>query len=257
MGHIRLGKLPQTRKWREVVSLLQSDAPVHDVAAATAEAVRSVLGKADKDSLFLAITTLLVELPLIARGPNYLSDLEAMGIDAPDSVPALLSGIANRIDDLAYQSGHRSDLGEIAQFALLSALSAEFDRSLPGLFEPQPSEIRQALGRLSGGDRFAGFAREFFAQVVHRTFDYYLSRELSNHVGPDRRFSSDADRRAFDRALEAHARQASRIVEAYAGGWYGKTVWQGGGPTPEKIRNFASYSLTKLRSELARREDAA
>lgn len=257
MGHIRLGYLPQTRKWREVVSLLQGDAPLEEVAAATADAVRSVLAGADKDPLFLAVTTLLVELPLIARGPDYLSALEAMGIDAPDSVPALLSGIADRIDDIAYRSGERTDLGEIAQFALLSALSAEFNRSLPGLFDPQPSEIRQALGRLSGGDRFAGFAREYFAQVVHRTFDYYLSRELSNHVGPNCRFGSDADRRAFDRALEAHAHQASRIVEAYAGGWYGKTVWQGDGPTPDKIRKFTSYSLTKLRSELARREDAA
>ncbi len=32
MGHIRLGTLPQSQKWREVVALLNSDAPLQQIA---------------------------------------------------------------------------------------------------------------------------------------------------------------------------------------------------------------------------------
>ena len=58
-----------------------------------------------------------------------------------------------------------------------------------------------------------------------------------------RRFADDRDRVAFDRALAAHTWQASGIVAEFAAGWYGKTVWQGDGPTPEKISNFSSYAF--------------
>ncbi|WP_161470915.1 hypothetical protein [Tropicimonas marinistellae] len=57
--------------------------------------------------------------------------------------------------------------------------------------------------------------------------------------------------------LDQHAWEAARIVESYAGGWYGKTIWQGRGAEPEDIREFTLFSMKKLRSELERRSDAA
>ncbi len=92
---------------------------------------------------------------------------------------------------------------------------------------------------------------------MEQTLQHYLRRELSNHVGPGQRFANDADRRAFDQVLDQHAWEAARIVESYAGGWYGKTIWQGRGAEPEDIREFTLFSMKKLRSELERRSDAA
>ena len=43
------------------------------------------------------------------------------------------------------------------------------------------------------------------------------------------------------------------MVSEFALGWYGKTVWQGDGLTPEKIDRFGAYALKKLRDELLRR----
>ncbi len=257
MGHIRLGRLPKSKKWRDVVNLLHGDATVEQVAAAASNAAKDALLTSANDPLFLAVVDLLSRLPLEARGPGYLDALEARGIDEPDSVPGFLAGVAKAIDAEGERLKFRSDLGEIAQAALLSTLSDEFEQSLPSLFEPTPGEIRKAIGQLSSGDRFAGYARRFFAQVVNRTLQYYLSRELSNHVGPGQRFASDAERLAFDRALQQHSYETARIVEAYAGGWYGKTVWHKDGLTSETIRKFAGYAMTKLRRELEQRDDAA
>jgi hypothetical protein len=62
---------------------------------------------------------------------------------------------------------------------------------------------------------------------TQRCLDYCLSRELSNHIGQGARFRDDRARSEFDGALDQHCREASRIVEAFAGGWCGKNVYQG------------------------------
>ena len=67
--------------------------------------------------------------------------------------------------------------------AAVESLTAMVAPTLPSLFEPRPEEVQPAIGRLAGGDRFAALAREFFACLTQRSLDYYLSRELSNHIG--------------------------------------------------------------------------
>lgn len=259
MGHIRLGKLPQSKKWRDVVGLLQTGGSVEDVARASAQAAESALATSADDQLFQYVARLLVELPLAARGPGFDEALAELGIErgAYSSVAQLAGAISDAIDDHARRLGSRSDLSEMAQMALVESLSSALEKQLPNLFEPDAQEIRRELGKLSSGNRFAGLARSFFSSVVYKSLDYYLSRELSNHVGPGARFASDSDRVAFDRAMALHAFEAARIVEAFAGGWYGKTVWQKDGLTPQAINKFTQYAFKKLRDELGRHRDAA
>lgn len=258
MGHVRLRTLPRSKLWREVVELVSAGASVSEVAAASATAAKRALAQAGSDPEFLFVARLLVELPLAARGPGYSKALRELGLDPTSigSVPSLLTTVSEAVDGHVAVSGNRSDLGEMARAALVEALSDGLHRALPSLLEPTPQEIRQELGRLAGGQRFAGFAREFFSRFVHKSLDYYLSRELANHTGPGKRFETDADRVAFDRALAQHAFETSRIVEEYAGGWYGKTVWRDGDLTEGKIARFASYAFKKLRDELGRRDAA-
>lgn len=259
MGHIRLGSLPTSKKWRQVVELIADGAPVGDVAALSAEAADYALKEASRDPALGEVLWLLVNLPLAARAPGFEAALARLDLhlDGPLSLFSLTAAIAERLDAQALASGDRTDLGEMASQALLEAITASLEPELPSLFTPEPAEVRTALGRLSGGDRFATFARQFFARLTYRTLDYYLSRELANHVGPDQRFKTDAERRAFDAALSTHCVEASRIVEAYADGWYGKTVWQKDALTREATLKFASYGFKKIRDELKRRQDAA
>lgn len=68
MGHIRLGTLPRSKRWREVVGLLEADAPLDMVAEAAAKASERDLPLASNDPQFQFINLLLVRLPLLARG---------------------------------------------------------------------------------------------------------------------------------------------------------------------------------------------
>ena len=258
MGHIRLGILPQSKKWRDVIALLESDAPLEDIAEAAARASEADLRRASDDPQFQFVAQLLVRLPLLARGPGFESEMASLGLKqgALDSVTGLLAGLNDAINHSAFSLGKSSDAGELAREALLESLSVRLRDKLPSLFEPTPQEIRGALASFASGQNFAGLARDFFARLTYRSLDYYLSRELANHVGEGKRFADDAGRTAFDRALSQHAFDASRIVEEFAGGWYGKTVWREQTLSQTKINDFTRYAFKKMRTELGRRNVA-
>ncbi len=259
MGHIRLGTLPQSKKWRDVVGLLDSEASVAAIAEAAAKASELDLSRASKDPRFQFISSLLVRLPLLARAPGFEDALAELGVgeNALSSVTGLLAGIERVINQQSFQFGASSDAGELAKSALLESLSVQLRDRLPSLFEPTSQEIRAALGSFSSGDRFALLARDFFSRLTYRSLDYYLSRELANHTGQDRRFANDANRIAFQQALANHTFEASKIVQEFAGGWYGKTVWQKQALDQEAINRFTRYAFKKMRSELGRRRDTA
>lgn len=259
MGHIRLGTLPRSKKWREVVGLIDSDASIDEIAEAAAKASELDLSRASKDPRFQFISSLLVRLPLLARAPGFEDALADLGVgeNALSSVTGFLAGLELAIDRQSFQTGSSSDAGELAKTALLETLSVQVRDQLPSLFEPTSKEIRAALGSFASGGQFADLARDFFARLTYRSLDYYLSRELANHTGQDKRFTNDAQRIAFQQVLAQHTFEASRIVQEFAGGWYGKTVWQKQSLDQEAIDRFTQYAFKKMRTELGRRRGTA
>ena len=257
MGHIRQKSFPASRKWTQVVALLEGGAAVDEIAAAAADAADAALSRAADDPVFRESVWLLMSLPRAARAPGFVAGLRELGLPVAGepSLFELSAGIAAALDAQARDTGERSDFGEMAQLALVESLTGAIEPQLPSLFDAEPGEVRSALGRLSGGDRFAALARDFFARLTQRSLDYYLSRELANHIGPESRFVSDAERRTFDDALALYCREAARIVEAYAGSWYGKTVWRENALDRDAAGRFARYAFKKIRAELGRRQD--
>ena len=85
MGHIRLGTLPQSKKWQDVVGLLESDAPLDAVAEAAARASEYDLKSAASDPGFQFVTGLLVRLPFLARASGFedvLAVFQVTGVGA-------------------------------------------------------------------------------------------------------------------------------------------------------------------------------
>ena len=231
---------------------------VGEIAAAAADAAETSLAKTSSDPAFLESFWLLTQIPFAARGPAFVEDLRRLGLEV-DERPGLMDVVAAfsaAVDCHVHDEGARTDLGEMAQMAAIESLAAMVGPLLPSLFDPTPEEVQHAIGRFASGDHFSTLAREFFARLTLRSLEYYLSRELSNHIGPQERFGDDGERAAFDDALNRHCREASRIVENFAGGWYGKNVYQGDGLTPETVRRFAQVAFGKIRAELRKRRDA-
>ena len=83
MGHIRLGVLPGSKKWQQVVEELSNDTHVASLARSTANAAEFALSNAVHDRALGDALWLLTHIPLAARGPDYAEDLSALGLDLP------------------------------------------------------------------------------------------------------------------------------------------------------------------------------
>src|SRR5436190_10118939 len=100
MGHIRLGRLPTTKRWEQVVELLSAGGSIGDLAAATAHAAESELHSARGDPAFGYTVWLLTQLPLAARSEQFQQRLTELGFDpgAEQSVLALVAGFSLAVD---------------------------------------------------------------------------------------------------------------------------------------------------------------
>jgi hypothetical protein len=258
MGHVRLGTLPKTQKWNQVVSLIAGGADVEQIAAGSANAAESGLERASHDAGLAHAFWLLTQIPLAARTGNFSGRLLELGLNV-SSEPTLLeivSAYTRAVDSHVGGGGKRTDLGEMAQLAGSETLSSEGGRELPSLFGPTATDVQLALAKLGTSDRFSIVARDFFSRLTSRSLGYFLSRELSKHVGPNKRFAAVGDHSDFNAALDLHCREASRIIKEFSGRWYGKTLQQEKAITQDAARKFAHVAFKKLRAELRQRRDA-
>ena len=256
MGHVRLGRLPATRKWNDVVALLGEGAPVGDIAGASAEAAEASLAAARNDPAVLRAFWLLTQLPLAARSGDFEGSLAKLGLEVPDNpgLSDVLGAVAESVDRYATFAGGRTDLGELAQSALVQSLASVVGRELPQLFGSTAEDVRSALGRFAGKS-FGRLARDFLATLTLKHLGYYISRTVPDLVGAEGGFSDIAEHRRFNEALDLHCREASRIVEDFAGTWFSKTQYETG-ITPDKARGFVFVALRKIAAELKARRNA-
>lgn len=251
MGHIRLGELPRTRKWEQVVELIKRDGDAATIAAAALDAAEKGFQQAAEDEGLGRATWLLTQIPLAAREANYLDRLKALGVAVAGEpgLVELVGAFTDAVDAQMRRAGGRTDLGEMAQMAAAETLAKILGERSRSLFGTSPGDVQRELAALATTKQFGTLARDFFARLTRRYLTFYLSRELSNHVGGERRFANIADHAEFNAALDLHCRQASKIIEEFAGSWFSKTNWERG-ISPEDVRGFAWVALKKLRAEL-------
>lgn len=253
MGHIRLGSLPRTRKWMEVLDLIGGGAGSPEVAAKTMDASKRGLAGAANDAGLLHTFWLLTQLPLAARRVDFAARVQELGLEigAAPSLLEISGALAAGVDEHLRREGGRTDLGEMAQMAACEALVALGTPQNRSLFETTPPTAQESLKGLSTPKQFSTLAREFFARLSSKYLSYFLSRELSNYVSGEGRFANVEAHDEFNQGLDIYCRQAARIVEEFSGGWFSKTNYEGG-ITPDKAAGFVHVALKKLRAELAR-----
>jgi hypothetical protein len=233
--------------------LVGGRAATPEVAAATMEASQRGLIKAAKDPGLVHTVWLLTQIPLAARSENFVADLRKLGLEV-SNFPSLLEVVGaftGAVDAHLRRSGGRTDLGEMAQMAASEALTALGRPQTETLFGTTAADVQHAFKSFSTTKQFSTLAREFFTRLSKKYLTYFLSRELSNYVSGDGRFSNIDKHAEFNEALDLHCRQASRIIEEFSGGWFSKTNFEEG-ITPEKAAGFVHVALKKLRAELAK-----
>jgi hypothetical protein len=257
MGHQRLGGLPLSRKWRHVIELISGGADISDIAAATSAAAELSMIAAAKDPAVRTAFFLLTQIPLAARGERFVPELRMLGLKLSDrpSLVEIVAALADAVDRQARRTRGRTDFGEMVQLSAAESLNAVAGRELPSLFGTSPESVRHALGGLGTVKQFAVLARDFFSRLTRRHLDYYLSRELSKHVGISSRFQTIREHKQFEEALDLHCRETSRIIKEFSGEWFSKQNYEGG-IDQAKAGGFVHVAFGKIRKELRRRREA-
>ncbi len=254
MGHIRLGSLPRSRSWNEVVSFIEHGAAVEQVANATIRAAEAGFRQAGKDRGVVEAVWLLTRLPHAARACDLQSVLGPCGarVQHQPGLMSLAAAVNDALDCALANNRGRTDLGEMAQTAATETLVGVLAERTAGLFESPPGALLGELGRLATVRQFGHLARAFFGRLTFKCLDYFLSRALYDHVGEGHRFLTLARVEAFSAALETHCLEAAAYLQQFCGEWVSKTRWRHGDVSRDDARDLTHGAMAKLVKELKR-----
>lgn len=261
MGHTRLGLLPQTKKWRDVVELIAVGADVPQVADATVRAAEAAFSFVGNDRGYNHAVWLLAQLGLASSKAQPLEYLRSLGIDIPveTTLPAIAVALTESLDAHCESHGGHSDLGELAQRALMDAVVQRLSPALSqqAMFGLESEHMQQALLGLGKQREFGRLMRDFFCRLTNECLNYFLTKTLATHLGEGQRFTTTTQLNHFDEAMDVHCREASAIVEQFSEEWFSKHRYiEKANIANESIQGFASYALKKMKDELNARAQA-
>lgn len=252
MGHVRLGNLPKTRPWLRVVALIAGGAHAPQVATATVRAAERILARAFDDAGLVETVWRFLRLPLAARTGDLVAALGG-GVPLPDrpSVMDILGAFTERVDHRLPGNCGRTDLGEMAQMAAVEAYAAVLGPQTQGLFGSDPETVQRALAALATVHQVSLLGHRFFARLMYKFLDFYLSRTLADHVGEGQRFANLKQVADFTAALETYCGEAAVIVERFSGEWFSKHNWGTRNNITRKLAAaFGHGAMQKLIDEL-------
>jgi len=254
MGHIRLGQLPHTRRWRKVVDLISNGADAAQVAKATIEASQKGLSFVQDDVGFREAVRLLVEIGQSGNQKDPAAYLATVGIHLP-SQPSLTDvavGIAQALERRIDGSGKQSEFGEKARSALVGAVTEHLEKRMGTLLSGTGEDAAIGLKGLHTEKGFGELGRSFFSKLTYGCMDWFLSRTLSAHVGAGQRFATMNQLAQFEAALKTHCDESSVIVQDYCGEWLNKHRYtEGGRISAKSIDGFGWFGVEKMRGEFA------
>jgi len=255
MGHIRLGQLPRTRKWRDVVELIAAGADVAQVANATIKAAKSAFSFVSNDCGYNQAVWLMTQLGLAAGQEKPLEYLRSQGVNIPDntSLPGIVVALTEALDNHSAANGGHSDLGELAQRALVDAVIRRLEPKLrqKSLFNTSADDVQRALSEFRKLNEFGQLSRAFYARLANECMNYFLSQTLATNLGAGQRFPTMNQMAQFEEALATHCWEASAIVEQFSNEWFSKHRYEEqGNISRQSVRGFASWALKKIKDEL-------
>ena len=259
MGHERIGILPTSKKWREIVDQIAgmsvSEDEVADIAQKTIRNVRDGFRHLAQDDGLLSTFEFFVNLAVASRENNPQISLSETGVELPENPTPL--AFAKAVNEYVDPKMDSFEYGEIAQKAAGDAISGWYDQNQPtmeNLFNSveDPFEVWRKAGDGAG---FCELSRLFFAKFTQRYLEYFLAREASAAL------RSIDDRIEFGQHLEdhvnsisRHAFETSKITQSFAAGWFNKNAREGV-PSQKSIKGFLNTALGKMRDALQREGD--
>lgn len=255
MGHKRIGFLPKTKRWRDIVYLMGNftidSGNISYIAERTIDNVRSRFEFIEKDSGIHAAIKYLIYLSFAARQNDPRKFLQTHGIDIPEKATPIQ--LAKSVNNWISQNSESMEYAAFAKSATIDAISKWHEihnTHQENLFKKADSF--DVWRETSNGAGFCEISRFYFAKFTERYIKYFLEREASSVI------RNLEDRNSFSKKLESHIDEVSihsfeisKITQSFAAGWYNKNATKEL-PSDKKIEDFIAFSFNKIRAELSK-----
>ncbi len=254
MGHIRLGRLPTSARWREVVAVMESDPQSAErIAAASLVASEDYLRSVRNDPALTRAYWTLVRLMAAARGDDFVGELGRLGLPSGGggSSIAFLAAVADSVRRESAEAADGSMAGELAGLALRRALMETVGTQATSMFGSTVDDLQAAFRAHSTERQFGEVSRLFFGDFVARVLRSALDREAPALLGAEGSVE-------MLEQVDIHARQSAVIVRDFAGEWLSKKNYERAGDIRRAdAEGFIAVALRKLRAELKRQGEQA
>jgi hypothetical protein len=253
MGHTRLGKLPRTYRWRQVINLLEQAVSLPELAQATFDAAQAGLACVPKDQGFTQTLTTIFEFidGLQSRDPAAVLRQKGFALPNDASLFDYINSFKERADATISEVRLRSDVAEIAQNSFTQTVFEGVAPSLPTFFGAGPGDVQKALQTNLKGQLLTKTMHAFFVTFTQQYLNYYLGRELPCHVGQGKTLSDINGHSEFTEAFNLYIRQTVRITDEFTPGWFGKARYEKR-LSHESVSRFAHVAFNKIRGEFSR-----
>lgn len=251
MGHTRLGTLPKTRKWSQVISLLGEDArAVPQLARAIVQAAEAAYVQASEDRGVEESLRLMAVLASSARSPDFQERLAAEGISVTQDTDAVrfLRDLFLEANRRFGPNSERSIFSEFASLALREALTEAVGAQTGTLFTAGIADVQEAYRQFGTERGFARLSRLFFARLLAQSLQYFTDKGIASELGEDGGVRDEEELLEIRRAIRGYSFEASKIVEDFAGAWYSKSRWL---KRERETGGFASVAMRKIAAEIA------
>lgn len=256
MGHERVGVLPKTQRWQDLVQQIAnfyiSNKDVSHIVEKTINNVRFRFRYIQTDMGVKAAFQFLVAISVASRFPNPQEILQNIGIEIPDK-PTSLS-LAKAVHIWVLKNKNSLEYGQLAQSAAIDAIAIWYEKNSINQLQlfsslDDPFEVWR---KASNGAGFCELARIFFAKFTERYLNYFLEREASavlQNIYERDYFNSQIQKHIEE--ISKHAFETAKITQSFSAGWFNKNTKEGI-PTGEVIEGFLTLAFGKIREELRR-----
>lgn len=249
MGHERVGILPKTKPWKNILKNLAefdlSDPQVDEIAINVIENVRDRFENIYKDKGINAAFNFFITLAMAASSDNPVDKLRQYGITISEKTTPLQLSI--QLKKWVDQQAESLEYATIATQAGADTI-IEWKRRNQSvqleLFDSgeTSSNIWVQFGK-SG--EFSELSRIYFGNFTERYLKYYLDRETSST------FFDVNKKSRFDFEIKNFSYETAKIMQSFAAGWFQNHVHRKE-PTEREIKGFLKRTFGKLSEELRR-----
>jgi hypothetical protein len=260
MGHERIGFLPKSKSWRNVVESIHeystTNSDVSSIAEQTLKNVRQKFLNLNSDLSFIASFKCLLLLSYANKTKNPVSFLYDQGInlDPNGSLFHLTSATQKWMEN---QSGSK-EYNALATKALVDTINHWVITKQPqtNLFGSNNS-ILASWEKATNGTGFCEVSREYLSRFTTNYLSYFLDRAASAQI------NSISDRNKFTDSIKSHineisvhAFETSKIAQSFAAGWFNDNT-KSDLPSDKKIKDFLGVITKKFHDEFSREERGA